>query len=423
MAATRREFLARGAALAAGSAVLGPGLLRSAARADSPSLAAATLADLARQSGRYFGSCASYGQITSDPSYAALLAAQCDVLVPQNELKWGSLRPTPPPPRLPDPAPVLTTTQADALVSWAASQNMRVRGNCFTWTNANPWWFFQPTTATEPAMAPFQAQNRGPAGPFINAENALQRLEEHITAVMGHFRGQVTSWDVVNEAILGSTGTGVAAFQPTPWVQWLGPRYIDAAFNIAHRVDPSAQLCIGEFNLEYANHYSMARQDAMLRLLDGLLSRGVPVHAVGVEAHLIATAVRDLFSESHLRGFLRRLQGLGLSVIISEIDMDDRGLPQDIPTRDRVVAEAYRRFLGAALSESVVEGVISWGLSDKYSWMNDGSDPRFNRPYSSPLPVLHEQTNARPLPYDGNLAAKPARSALAGALAGARRRR
>src|SRR4051812_30833357 len=102
MAATRREFLARCAGVAAGAAVLGPDLLRSAARADSPSLAARTLSDLAHQSGRYFGSCASYGQIANDSSYAALIAAQCDVLVPQNELKWASLRPTPPPPGQPD---------------------------------------------------------------------------------------------------------------------------------------------------------------------------------------------------------------------------------------------------------------------------------------------------------------------------------
>jgi endo-1,4-beta-xylanase len=421
MAATRREFLARSAALAAGAAVLGPDLLRSAARADSPSLATRTLSDLARQSGRYFGTCASYGQITSDPSYAALIAAQCDTLVPQNELKWAALRPTPPPPGRPDPSPVLTTTQADAIVSWARSHNMRVRGSCFTWMNSNPWWFFQQTPRSTPVDAAFQTSDRGPAGPFINADNALSRLEEHITAVMGHFRGQVTSWDVVNEAILG--GTGTAAYQPTPWAQWLGPRYIDAAFTIAHRVDPSAQLCIGEFNLEYTNHYSTARQDAMVRLLDGLLSRGVPVHAIGIEAHLSANAVQSQFTEAHLRGFLRRLQSLGLSVIISEMDIDDDGLPQDFTTRDRAVAEAYRRFLGAALSESVVEGVITWGLSDKYSWMNDGNDARFNRPYSSPVPVLHEQTNARPLPYDGNLAAKPARAAVAAAFAGSPRRR
>jgi endo-1,4-beta-xylanase len=371
---TRRELMRRAAVAAAGATVVGPaGLLRQA------SAAPATLGELAVRSGRYFGTAASVPTLLTQPSYRALIAEQCSVITPENEFKWSTLQPVP---------GQFNWTLADTAVSLAEQDGLRVRGNCFTWANGNPWWFDVPQ--------------------FYNPGNALRVLEEHITAVVNRYKGRVYSWDVVNECTNG------AGYYPTPWAKSLGPRYIDNAFTIAHRADPNAQLVMNEYHLEYTNRYSLDRQRVLIKVLDDVLSRDIPVHAVGIQAHLEHNAIAYQFDPAQHRRFLRTLASMGLKIIITELDMIDLNLPTDHATRDRGVAYAYQRYLDTVLSEPAVEGVSTWGLSDNNSWMNQGGEgPRFERA---------DGEKQRPLPYGPDLKPKPARDAVAGALQRARRR-
>lgn len=373
MTLSRRDVLRRGALLAAAGSVAGPAqLLRSAAAADP------SLASLAARSGRYYGSCADVQTLLTDPDYRALVKSQCSVLVPENEFKWSTLRPSP---------KVFSWTLADRAVALAEQDGLKVRGTCFTWSNGNPWWFQVPQ--------------------LFNPGNALALLEEHITAVVSRYKGRVFSWDVCNEAINGE------GYYPTPWAKVLGPRYIDNAFTIAHRADPGAQLVLNEYNLEYTNRYSRDRQRVMLKVIDDLQSRDIPVHAIGVQAHLEHNAVRDQFDPTAHRAFLRAIASRGLKIVITELDIIDLNLPTGHAARDKGVADAHKRYLDTVLSEPAVEGVVSWGLSDKYSWMNRSEQYRFARPDGEPQ---------RPLAYDEKLAPKAARTAVAASLSRARRR-
>jgi endo-1,4-beta-xylanase len=74
-------------------------------------------------------------------------------------------------------------------------------------------------------------------------------------------------------------------------------------------------------------------------------------------------------------------------------------LPADIATRDRGVADVYRRYLDAALREPVVSTVMTFELSDKYSWLQEDY-PRA------------DGAARRPLPYDDRMRPKPAYYAL-----------
>ncbi len=370
MPTTRRELLRNGALLAAGVGVLGPARLLATAASAEP-----TLAELARASGRYVGTGAAMENLLADAAYRALVTNQCTHLTPENEFKWTTLRPS--------PAQPFNFGPADLAVTFAEQNGLRVRGSCFTWANDTPWWFDS----------------------YVTPANALSVLEQHITTVMTRYKGRVYSWDVVNEATDGK------GYYPTRWAKLLGPRYIDNAFTIAHRADPAAQLVMNEYNLEYTNNYSRDRQRFCLKVLDDLLSRNIPVHALGVEAHLEWAAVKDQFDPKQHRRFLRTIESMGLKVVITELDVLDVNLPTDPVYRDKCIGETYKRYLGTVLEEPVVEGVISWGLSDKYSWMNTGAEARFNRA---------DGTKQRPLPYDDAMAAKPARAAFAHALAGAK---
>lgn len=73
----------------------------------------------------------------------------------------------------------------------------------------------------------------------------------------------------------------------------------------------------------------------------------------------------------------------------------------------------YRAFLQTALDERAVKAVVTWGLSDRYTWLNTEKDPQFRRPDGLP---------ARPLPFDDAFRPKQAFAAIVDAFKAAPRR-
>lgn len=108
-------------------------------------------------------------------AYTQLVRGQTNILVAENTMKWAALRPT---------AQSFDFAQADRLMRFAALTGDRVRGHNLCWHEALPAWF----AAT------------------ANKDNARKLLVEHIQTVTARYRGQVHSWDVVNEAVNPKTG-------------------------------------------------------------------------------------------------------------------------------------------------------------------------------------------------------------------------
>jgi endo-1,4-beta-xylanase len=98
-----------------------------------------------------------------------------------------------------------------------------------------------------------------------------------------------------------------------------------------------------------------------------------------------------------------------MKIFITELDIQDENLPADIGARDKAVANLYKKFLTASLRQPAVKGVITWGLSDSFTWISG------YRPRKDGLPV-------RPLAFDRNCQPKPAYYAIAEALETAPRR-
>jgi endo-1,4-beta-xylanase len=147
-----------------------------------------------------------------------------------------------------------------------------------------------------------------------------------------------------------------------------------------------------------------------LQVIDWLLHHHVPVDALGIQAHLLAPDFAERFDRKQYRRFLAEVAHRGLDILVTELDVLDDGLPADVGVRDRKVADIYRRYLDVTLDQPAVKAVMSFELSDRYTWLQEDY-PR------------DDGAERRPLPYDSGLQAKPARRAIASSLRRAPHRR
>jgi endo-1,4-beta-xylanase len=213
----------------------------------------------------------------------------------------------------------------------------------------------------------------------------------------------VVHWDVVNEVLMPKDGKPLG-LRDTIWTRALGPDCIDIAFHACAEADPAALRCINDYGLEYEWAEEETKRQAMLALLARLKARGVPVQALGIQAHLQA-GVKEL-NQTQLAQFCADVAALGLKIVITELDVRDNRVAGDPALRDEAVASQARAYLDAVLTCPAVMGVLSWGLSDRRSWLNDEL-PR------------DDKLVQRPLPLDSELRRKPLWQAIADAFAAA----
>jgi endo-1,4-beta-xylanase len=351
----------------AGAALAAP----AAARAAEPSLAA-----LGRAKGIRFGSTLGLENF-KDPAYRALNAAECALIVPESELKWVATRPD---------ARSFDFRPADEIIGWATRNKLGVRGHTLLWHSERwvPKWL-----------------NDYDFGPNPRRE-AERLLSEHVSTVARRYAPVIDSFDVVNEAIDSDTGK----LRETALSRPIGAdTVIDIAFRTAREAAPRAQLVYNDY-MSWRSDDALHRT-AVLRLLESMKKRGTPVDALGVQSHLgskYSDAPTGLGSldERAWRGFLDEVVGMGLDLLVTELDVHDNPLPTAIGPRDKAVADHARAYLDLMLSYPQCRTVMCWGLSDKYSWLNQF------RPRADGAPK-------RPLPFDAEFRPKPFREAIAAA--------
>src|SRR5262249_49288922 len=214
----------------------------------------------------------------------------------------------------------------------------------------------------------------------------IEILREHIITLVGRYRGRVWAWDVVNEAVDDSTG-GLRT--NSFWYQKIGPDYIRLAFEFAHEADPEARLYYNDYSIEGLN----AKSNGVFDLVSSLESQGVPIDGVGWQMH----QVNGFRIQPAHQANARRLADLRLEISITEMDVRIN-LPTS-PEELQQQADAYRDAINFYLSEPNCKALLTWGFTDKYSWV-----PGFFPGWGDALI------------YDMNYQPKPAYSALKGAL-------
>ena len=151
------------------------------------------------------------------------------------------------------------------------------------------------------------------------------------------------------------------------FLEAFGPDYIGRAFAQARVFAPRAQLFINEYGLEYDLPEERARRYLMLKLLERLKNRGAPLDGLGMPGHLDLRKGR--VSQLSIASFMREVEGMGLAMAVTELDVKESDYVASAQERDQLVADEVRRYLEVVLSYRNVEGVVTWGLSDRHSWL------------------------------------------------------
>jgi endo-1,4-beta-xylanase len=274
-------------------------------------------------------------------------------------------------------------SETDLLAEFAETNNLRLQGHHLLYglRKSTPQWLRN--------------------GDY-SREELLSIIEEHITTVVGRYKGGVHEWTVVNE-LLGLPWEPGNRF----WYDRLGPEFdwLAMAFHWAHKADPGAELLLNDFAIEFPGHklYSPDRDRQVFDLVRELKDKGVPIHGVGFQMHVYGTdfmtqAQLDTKAEALTKN-IRKYANLGVNVLITEFDLRLDGVPGSQEERFELQGRVYGGLFRACL-EAGVRSFAVFGLTDKYSWLEIPSIGGPDAQYTDPLP------------FDGNFRPKPAYYAL-----------
>jgi endo-1,4-beta-xylanase len=312
-----------------------------------------------------------------DPARRDLIALEFNSVTAENCLKWANVEPE---------EGEWQWDCPDRFVEFGTQHGMTAVGHVLVWHSQAPEYLFIDDD-----------------GRPVSKERLEKHLENHIGTLVDRYRGRIGTWDVVNEAI----DEDEKGWRQSPWLQILGPVYMERAFRLAHEADPEAKLLYNDYN-----EHNPGRRDFLVNVIRDYRRRGVPLHGVGFQGHIgLDYPDLDQYEQS-----IEAIAAEGLPVHITELEVDVLphaweftgaeissleeysakldpyvdGLPEDIA---RQQVDRYKQFFDLLLKHRAsIERVTFWGLHDGDSWKND-------------FPV-RGRTNY-PLLYDRQLERKP----------------
>ena len=278
---------------------------------------------------------------------APLILQQFGSVTPENAMKMGPIHPF---------ENEYYWKDADSIVAFAQRNHLKVRGHCLCWHNQTPAWFFKDSKGNQ-----------------VSKEVLLQRLKDHITTVVKRYKGIIYAWDVVNEVISDNPDE---YFRISEFYKICGEDFVAKAFEYAHEADPDALLFYNDYN-----EISAIKRAKIIRMLKSLKASGVPITAIGLQAHW---AVNEP-SPQQLDSTLKDFAALNLKIQITELDIsvypkehNARGRrAEDADTaftieRQNKQAEIYKYcFEKFRKYKNYISGVTFWNISDRHSWLDD----------------------------------------------------
>ena len=295
--------------------------------------------------------CAASARDLQDPKLVALILQNFSAVTAHRDMM---------PALLVDDEGRYTFEAGDAVAQFAREHQLAFYGHMLVWQHLSRDWLFKEKD-----------------GSPLPREKALANLRGFIDSVVGHYRGKVKSWDVVNEALSDDDGEYL---RDTPARRAIGDDFIVQAFRFAQAADPDAELYYNDYNIELPG-----KRAKTLRLVRELRAAGVRIDAIGIQGHWMLNGPAPAVISDAIREF----HDAGYKVMITELDVDvlprtvsganmetvEHGpnpypdtLPDDMQQR---LATRYGELFDAMLKPPGVTMITFWGSHDGRSWLNN----------------------------------------------------
>ena len=184
--------------------------------------------------------------VLTNTSYQNFLKSHYNWAVFENESKWYYNEPT---------QGNVTYTDADAMYNFCQSNGISVRGHCVLW-EPEQW---QPSWVKSLTGSSLQAA-----------------IDSRINSAVNHFKNKFKHWDVNNEMLHG-----------TFYIDRLGSSIRPYIFQKVRQYDPNVKLFTNDFNvLSVDQNYTNVQTDEYVAQIQGLLSQGAPIDAIGIQGHI-----------------------------------------------------------------------------------------------------------------------------------------
>nr|WP_304412193.1 non-reducing end alpha-L-arabinofuranosidase family hydrolase [Micromonospora sp. ATCC 39149] len=286
----------------------------------SANAAESTLGAAAAQSGRYFGTAIAGGRL-GDSTYTTIAAREFNMITAENEMKIDATQPQ---------RGQFSFGAGDQIYNWATQRGLKVRGHTLAWHAQQPGWMQS-----------------------LSGSAMRQAMIDHINGVMGHYRGKLAAWDVVNEAFNEDGSRRQSNLQST------GNDWIEVAFRTARAADPSVKLCYNDYNIE---NWSYGKTQGVYRMVQDFKSRGVPIDCVGLQTHFTGGSSLP----SNFQTTLSSFAALGVDVTLTEVDVTNASTSQ------------YAGLTQACMNVPRCIGITVWGVRDSDSWRSNESPLLFD---------------------------------------------
>jgi endo-1,4-beta-xylanase len=291
------------------------------------------------------------------PDENRIIVRQFSSITPENVLKWQKVHPEP---------DRYAFSASDQFVIFGREHEMFVVGHTLIWHHQTPQWVFQDADGND-----------------TDRQTLLRRMKDHISNVVGRYKGWVNGWDVVNEAVREDGN-----LRNTKWLEIIGPDYIAKAFEYAHQADPCAELYYNDFNM-----WKAGQRQGVIRLVKDLQAKGIRIDGIGMQGHWGLDS--DYPPLDELEASIVAFAELGVKVMITEMDVTVLPLPDDyrgadIARRDQLQEELnpYPDGLPAEMQQKLaqryaalfalfhkhadkISRVTFWGVQDGDSWRNN----------------------------------------------------
>jgi len=278
--------------------------------------------------------------------YRRIAREHATLMVAETALKWRQLEPEP---------GRLEFDLGDSELAWADENGFKVKIHTLLWGNAPP--------ISTGSGTPGWLRDQFPGTDLSESEQEELRelIRFQAESIVERYKGRIDIYDITNEML-------------NPLTAWfssrLGQSITDDLFHMVRAIDPGAQLVMNEWISEVFTGLGGANAASVRDRALELLAAGVPIDAIGIQAHFAPVVIFASDAELDDPRLEERTRIDDYAVALAELT--EAGLPLHMtettfnapakPEERAAHAEAIMRLWWGTES---VEQIVFWSLWNK----------------------------------------------------------